>query len=76
MVKESRTKENPIEWLREPNDVGVKYLAMRDLIEADPKELVAAKKKAHTEGPIARCASENEKRRILGETRSRILSEI
>ena len=53
MVKESRAQGNPLEWLREPNDVGVKYLAMRDLIEADPKELVAAKKKAHTEGPIA-----------------------
>ena len=53
MVKESRTKGNPIEWLLEPNDIGVKYLAMRDLIETDTKELIAATKKAYTEGPIA-----------------------
>ena len=52
MVKESRTQGNPMEWLLEPDDIGV-YSAMRDLIEADPKELMAAKKKAHTEGPIA-----------------------
>lgn len=42
-----------MEWLLEPSDIGVKYLAMRDLIESGSKELVAAKKNAHAEGPIA-----------------------
>ncbi len=40
-------------WLLEPDDVGVRYLAMRDLVESDASELKAAKKRAHTEGPIA-----------------------
>jgi hypothetical protein len=42
-----------MEWLLEPSDIGVKYLAMRDLIESGSKELMAAKKNAHAEGPIA-----------------------
>jgi len=46
-------KENQLKWLLEPGDIGVKYLALRDLVESDEKELTAAKKKAHTEGPIA-----------------------
>jgi len=45
--------ENQLQWLLEPSDIGVKYLAMRDLLETDAKELMAAKKGAHTEGPIA-----------------------
>ena len=53
MVFESSTKENPAEWLLEPNDIGVKYLAMRDLIKTDAKELRAAKKMAHSQGQIA-----------------------
>ncbi len=44
---------NPLEWLLEPEDTGVRYLAMRDLIEVKAKELAVAKKKAHIEGPIA-----------------------
>jgi len=46
-------KENQLQWLLEPGDIGVKYLALRDLLEADEKELAAARKKAHAEGPIA-----------------------
>jgi len=53
MAKETRITENQLQWLLEPSDIGVKYLAMRDLLKPDAKELTAAKKKAHTEGPIA-----------------------
>ena len=49
----SNTEQSSIDWLLEPSDIGVRYLAMRDLVKADGKELMAAKTKAHTEGPIA-----------------------
>jgi hypothetical protein len=42
-----------MDWLLEPQDIGVRYLALRDLMHADPRELDTACKKAHTEGPIA-----------------------
>jgi len=44
---------NPLDWLLEPDDIGVRYLALRDLVKADAKELAVAKKSAHTKGPIA-----------------------
>jgi len=44
---------NALDWLLEPRDIGVRYLALRDLIAADEKELTIAKKQAHTIGPIA-----------------------
>src|SRR3972149_4617643 len=49
MAKDARA----IEWLLEPGDIGVRYLALRDLVKADAGELATAKKKAHTSGPIA-----------------------
>ncbi|MFC2012091.1 nitrogen fixation protein NifH [Chloroflexota bacterium] len=42
-----------IDWLLEPEDIGVSYLALRYLVDADGRELEAARKQAHTEGPIA-----------------------
>ena len=44
-----------LEWLLEPEDPGVRYLALRDLIglQTDNPELAAAQKAAHTQGPIA-----------------------
>ena len=54
MARELSIKENQLKWLLEPGDIGVKYLAMRDLVGSDEKELMAAKKKAHAEGPIAK----------------------
>jgi hypothetical protein len=45
--------KNPVDWLLEPDDPGVRYLALRDLIEADAKELATAAKLAHSEGQIA-----------------------
>lgn len=46
-------EKNPVDWLLEPDDIGVRYLALRDLVDADAKELATAKKQAHDEGPIA-----------------------
>jgi hypothetical protein len=53
-MKSSSVKTAPLDWLLEPENIGVRYLAMRDLTKADGKELLAAQKAAHTEGPIAR----------------------
>ena len=46
---------DPLPWLLEPQDPGVRYLAMRDLLElpADDLELLAAQQAAHSQGPIA-----------------------
>lgn len=42
-------------WLLEPEDPGVRYLALRDLLDcaADDPLLVEARQVAHTQGPIA-----------------------
>jgi hypothetical protein len=45
--------EPAIDWLLEPEEPGVRYLALRDLVKADAGELADAKKAAHTRGPIA-----------------------
>lgn len=44
-----------LEWLLEPDDPGVRYLALRDLLDRPPHdpELRAAQAKAHAQGPIA-----------------------
>jgi hypothetical protein len=47
------TKDSSLEWLLEPGDIGVKYLAGRDLLKPTPGELLEVKKLAHTAGPIA-----------------------
>ncbi|PKO05769.1 MAG: nitrogen fixation protein NifH [Chloroflexi bacterium HGW-Chloroflexi-3] len=51
-------KINPasLSWLLEEENPGVRYLALRDLLEssdADP-ELIAAREKSHRDGPIAK----------------------
>jgi len=53
MAEQVEKQKSSIEWLLEPEDIGVKYLAMRDLMETTPEELLAVKKSAHTKGPIA-----------------------
>ena len=43
-----------LDWLLEPSEIGVRYLAMRDLEEKRAgKELASAKEEAHRHGPIA-----------------------
>jgi hypothetical protein len=44
--------KSSIEWLLEPEDIGVKYLSSRDLVETKIAEYAAIQKKAHSEGPI------------------------
>jgi hypothetical protein len=47
--------EIAIEWLLEPENPGVRYLALRDLLgrPADDPDLIAAQEFAHRAGPIA-----------------------
>ena len=53
---------DPLPWLLETESPGVRYVAMRDLLERadDDPELLAARRVAHTEGPIARILDEME----------------
>ena len=50
-----KTNHPNIEWLLDPAYPGIRYVAMRDLLElpANDPELAAAQKAAHTDGPIA-----------------------
>jgi hypothetical protein len=41
------------DWLLEPDNLGVKYLALRDLVNVNAKEVETAKIQAHDKGPIA-----------------------
>jgi hypothetical protein len=47
-------KHSSIDWLLEADDPGVRYLALRDLIETDSEELALSRGQAHQNGPIAR----------------------
>jgi len=44
-----------LNWLLDPDDPGVRYLALRDLLDRPPHdpELIAAQAEAHAQGPIA-----------------------
>lgn len=55
MIWRQRLKADPLAWLLEPEDPGVRYLALSDILEHpdDETELVEAREKAHTAGPIA-----------------------
>jgi hypothetical protein len=49
----TKIDEKSIDWLLEPEDIGVRYLALRDLVKTGPSDLLEAKNKAHSEGPIS-----------------------
>jgi hypothetical protein len=51
----SNGKDSPanILWLLEPQDIGVRYLALRDLVKSGPKEVETARQQAHEKGPIS-----------------------
>ncbi len=55
MAWQEQLKGNPLPWLLEKSEPGVRYLALRDLVglPADEPELKAARHAAHTQGPIA-----------------------
>jgi hypothetical protein len=51
----TQLNSNPLPWLLEPGSPGIRYLALRDLLDPldnDP-ELREARRLAHSEGPIA-----------------------
>ena len=52
---QEQLKGNSLPWLLEKGEPGVRYLALRDLVglAKDDPELEAARKTAHTQGPIA-----------------------
>lgn len=51
----AQVKGDPLSWLLSEPHTGVRYLALRDLLErpADDAELKAARRDAHVNGPIA-----------------------
>ena len=55
MSWQDQVKGDSLAWLLEPESPGVRYLALRDLPDrpADDPELRAARRAAHTAGPIA-----------------------
>jgi hypothetical protein len=49
MKKEDRRESlraDPIDWLLEEGDPGVRYLTLRDIVDADERETEAARRKA------------------------------
>lgn len=46
-------KADPTEWLLEEENPSVRYLTLRDIVDAGEKEVKSARAKAHREGPIA-----------------------
>jgi hypothetical protein len=59
----SQLRGDSISWLLETDSPGVRYLALRDLLDLQPEdsELKSGRKKAHKEGPIATVLSHMEK---------------
>jgi hypothetical protein len=55
MTWQEQLKGNSLPWLLEKSEPGVRYLALRDLVglAQDDPDLEAARKAAHTQGPIA-----------------------
>lgn len=55
MSWQDQLEGDSLSWLLEPDSPGVRYLALRDLLDRreDDPELYAAKKEAHIQGPIA-----------------------
>jgi hypothetical protein len=55
MTKQEFSAPKILDWLLEKDEPGVRYLALRDLLDSDPadRELVAARNAAHRRGPIA-----------------------
>jgi hypothetical protein len=55
MSWQNQLKGDPINWLLETENPGVRYLALRDLMDipVDDPDLVEARVTAHREGPIA-----------------------
>ena len=50
-----------LDWLLQPNDIGVRYLALRYLVGTDGNETLQVKRAAHSEGPIAQVLAKMDK---------------
>jgi len=63
MTWQEQLKGDSVSWLLSDPAMGVRYPAMRDLLErpADDPEFIAARQEAHTRGPIATVLSEMSK---------------
>lgn len=59
MSWKSQLRNDSLPWLLEPENPGVRYLALRDLLDLSPegRELKSARKAVHKEGPIAEVLS-------------------
>ncbi|MCC6300095.1 MAG: nitrogen fixation protein NifH [Anaerolineales bacterium] len=59
MFWKDQLRSDSLPWLLKSENPGVRYLAMRDLLDLSPddKKLRSARKLAHEEGPIARVLS-------------------
>ncbi len=53
MKIEKRTQPEVIQWLLEPEDPGVRYLALRDLVKANSNEIETARQQAYLQGQIS-----------------------
>lgn len=62
MSWKDQLRGDPLPWMLESDDPGVRYLAMRDLLDLSPddKKLKSARKAAHRKGPIAKVLSQME----------------
>jgi hypothetical protein len=63
MSWKNQLQSDSLPWLLESKNPGVRYLAMRDLLDLSPddKKLKSARKSAHQDGPIAVILSKMEK---------------
>ena len=63
MSWKNHLRNDSLPWLLESGDPGVRYLALRDLLELSPddRELKSARTAAYKEGPIAKVLSHMEK---------------
>ncbi len=53
MKMEKQTQPEVIQWLLEPEDPGVRYLALRDLVKANSHELETDRQQAYLRGQIS-----------------------
>ena len=60
MAWKNQLRGDSVQWLLESENPGVRYLALRDLLDLSPddKNLKSARKSAHKEGPIAAILTE------------------
>lgn len=63
MSWKNQLRSDSLPWLLESDNPGVRYLALRDLLDLSPddKKLKSARKSAHKDGPIAKVLSKMEK---------------